>query len=179
MLRPLIGAYLAIPPNEVRFFYSPRGKPFREDHHGLRFNISHSGEVGVFAFTTGCELGIDVESIRKIPNLEGITRAFFSRQEIKDLASVEASLRTESYLACWTRKEAYVKATGEGITVPLDRFSVSITPGSPPRLLHVEGAPQEAARWSFHAVPLEPGYLAVAAVERTIRTVQHYLCPDR
>ena len=141
----------------------------------LQFNLAHSGGLALLAVTRSGAVGIDIERIRPLPDYDRIMRSFFSTAESEAILALPPADQLQAFFTCWTRKEAYLKATGDGITVPLDRFSVAIVPGSPPRLLHVEGAPQEEARWSFHNVPLEPGYLGVVALAGRIQTVQHCL----
>jgi 4'-phosphopantetheinyl transferase len=174
ILRSILGRYLRRAPEELTFDYGVRGKPILPGT-GLQFNLAHSDGLAILAVTRCGAVGIDIERIRPIPDYDRIMNSFFSTTEIRAISALPPADQPQAFFTCWTRKEAYLKATGEGIAVPLDRFSVSTLPGSPPRLLHVDGAPQEETRWSFHDIPLEPGYLGVAALEGTIRAVHHYL----
>lgn len=176
MLRVLIGAYTAIPPEEIRFCYTPRGKPLLAEEAGLHFNVSHSGDVALFGITTRCELGIDIEWIHDIPNLEGIADRFFSPEEATDLAAVENSLRIESFFACWTRKEAYIKATGEGLQTSLESFRVTLRPNEPARLVHIAGDTSEASMWSICHLSPAPGYVGALAFRDTRRIVRASSC---
>jgi 4'-phosphopantetheinyl transferase len=174
ILRSILGCYLGCAPNRLVFSYGLRGKPTLPGTT-LQFNLTHSDGLALLAVTRGGAVGIDIECIRPVPDYDHIMRSFFSTIEVEAILALPAADQLQAFFTCWTRKEAYVKATGDGITVPLDRFSVASTPGSPPRLLHVEGAPQEVTRWSFDDIPLEPCYLGVVALEGKIRAVQHCL----
>lgn len=164
-LRELLGRYLATPPALIRFAYNEFGKPVLwRDAGGLRFNVSHSHEAALYAFTLGREVGVDVELLRDdFASLE-IAERFFSEAEVRALASLPAELRTQAFFNCWTRKEAYIKALGEGLSHPLDRFTVSLKPGEPARLVSTVQDPREAGEWSI--VDLKPfgGYAAALAI---------------
>ena len=108
---------------------------------------------------------MDVEWIRPLDDLEGMADRFFSEGERTDLATLSGPALGVGFFTCWTRKEAYVKATGEGITVPLDRFRVSLLPGEPARLLHTLDDPSEAERWRLAEVPCGDGYVGALTVE--------------
>jgi 4'-phosphopantetheinyl transferase len=115
--------------------------------------------------TRGREVGVDLEYIRREPNLlEGVEQ-FFAPREIAKLRALPASLRYEAFFACWTRKEAYLKARGDGLSIPLDQFEVSLAPTEPAALLHTQWDAQEAQRWSLRELTPGPGYVAALAVE--------------
>ena len=168
ILRTIIGLYLGTEPSRLQFCYGPHGKPYLADKFGedtLRFNLAHSHELALYAFTRGREIGVDLEYIRYMPDAEQIAGSFFSARENAVLHALPTSQKQEAFLNCWTRKEAYIKAIGNGLTQPLDKFDVSMTPGEPARLLNVEGAPEEASRWSLKVLTPAPGYVAALAVE--------------
>jgi 4'-phosphopantetheinyl transferase len=173
ILRCILGRYLGQAPENLTFVYGLRGKPVLAGSP-LRFNLAHSGGVAVLAVTRLQELGIDVEHIREVPNWDGVTNSFFSSSEREAIQSVPPTDRLLAFFTCWTRKEAYVKATGDGIGVPLDLFDVSVIPGSQPRLLRVEDNPKETARWQFHALPLPADYIGVVCHEGPIEAVRHH-----
>jgi 4'-phosphopantetheinyl transferase len=167
-LRTILGRYLDIEPGRLQFRCGPHGKPYLTqelDHGALQFNLAHSNEVAVYAFTCGRQIGIDVEYIRPIPDVEQIAVRFFSAGENAALCALPESLRLETFFNCWTRKEAYIKAIGEGLSHPLDQFQVSLAPGEAARLLWVEGSPEKVGRWSLTALSPAPGYVAALAVE--------------
>lgn len=173
MLRTVLGGYLNLEPGKLTFAYGMRGKPGLPDQ-SLRFNLAHSGGLGVLAVTRHRELGIDIERIRPLENWAGVMNSFFSIAEQEAIRSLPETLGLSAFFTCWTRKEAYVKATGEGIGVPLDRFNVSVLPGSEPRLLHVEGNAAEASRWQFHNLPLPADYIGVVAHEGPVDAIKHF-----
>jgi 4'-phosphopantetheinyl transferase len=134
MLRELLGTYLLIAPTEIRLRYGIHGKPAVDAPTGgslLEFNLSHSNNIAVYAFSWGRELGIDVEQFRPDIARAEIARRYFSMREIAELNALPPELRTEGFFLCWTRKEAYIKAKGEGLHIPLDSFDVSLSPGQP------------------------------------------------
>jgi 4'-phosphopantetheinyl transferase len=174
ILRSILGRYLAQNPNSLTFAYGSRGKPVLSGT-SLQFNLAHSGGVAVIALANRSAVGIDIEQIRVVPRWEGVTNSFFSTVEREAIGSLPSIDRLYGFFTCWTRKEAYLKATGDGVGVPLDRFDVSVIPGSKPRLLRVEDAPEETKRWHFHALPLPTDYIGVVAHEGPIEAVRHYL----
>jgi len=165
-LRILIGRYLRKAPSAIQFGYGPRGKPFLvgEETVDLRFNVSHSHELALYAVTRGTEVGVDVEYSREDISAEKIARRFFSGREIAALDSLPPDQRPKAFLVCWTRKEAYIKARGEGLAVALDSFSVTIKPDEPPVIIAPDEA-QEASRWSVLALDPGPQYVAAVVVE--------------
>jgi 4'-phosphopantetheinyl transferase len=168
LLRALLGRYLAMEPSQLRFSYSLHGKPalaWDSGGDGLRFNVSHSHRLALFAISYGRELGIDVERIRAGVASEQTAERFFSPSEVAVLCSLPSHLRTTAFFHCWTRKEAYIKARGEGLSLHLDQFAVSLAPGEPPALLSTQQGPHEAWRWSLQELNPGPGYVAALAVE--------------
>ncbi len=166
LLRSLLGGYLSFPPEQLRFGYSPHGKPsLPGEWSELHFNLSHSHALALYAVTRGREVGIDLEYIRPELADEPIAERFFSAREAGALRSLPASLQPEGFFNCWTRKEAYIKARGEGLTISLDQFEVSLAPGEPAALLSVNSDPAEASRWSLRELAPGPGYVAAIAVE--------------
>ncbi len=164
-LRAILSEYLRTEASQLRFRYNPHGKPELLDSQGLRFNVSHSDGLALYAVSRNREIGIDLERIR--PELAGqdMAERFFSPWEVASLRSLPESMRADAFFACWTRKEAYLKAKGQGIALGLDQFDVSLTPGEPAALLSVVGHPEEAARWSLQELRPADGYMAAVAVE--------------
>ncbi|MFQ5794197.1 MAG: 4'-phosphopantetheinyl transferase family protein [Candidatus Bipolaricaulia bacterium] len=168
LLRAILGRYLNVEPSQPRFCYSPYGKPTLVTTSGkntLSFNVSHSYGLALYAVTHGRKIGIDLERIRADFACEQIAERFFSPQENVVLRALPASMKHEAFFTCWTRKEAYVKAKSEGLSLPLDQFDVSLAPGEPAALLSTNWDPQEASRWSLQALTPGPGYVAALAVE--------------
>lgn len=167
-LRAIIGRYLDVAPEYVRFSYGPYGKPALAVETGessLRFNLSHAGEVALCALTTGLEVGIDVELQREDFASLSTAEHFFSPGEIEALRALAPSELTAAFFNCWTRKEAYIKALGEGLSHPLHKFTVSLAPGEPAALLSAEDDPGEISRWTLREIPLGDGYVGAIAVE--------------
>jgi 4'-phosphopantetheinyl transferase len=168
VLRDMLGRYLELPPTEIRFSYGESGKPeLAPDLSGssLRFNLAHSRDVALYAFTLGREVGIDVEFVRSELATEEIAERFFSQREAAELRALPASEQPRAFFRCWTRKEAYIKARGRGFRIPLGSFEVSLASGEPARLLAVHDDPFEAARWSLCDIPAGLDYQAALAVE--------------
>lgn len=167
-LRTILGHYLGIKPGEVQFRYSPDGKPYLTggfESGGLRFNTAHSYELGLQAFTCEREIGIDLEYIRPVQDATEIATRFFSTYEKVVFRMLPGNQQLQAFHNCWTRKEAYLKATGDGLTRPLDQFGVSLAPGDPAKLLFVEGDPREPMRWSLQALAPAFGYVGAIAVQ--------------
>ncbi len=167
LLRVLLGRYLAQDPQHLRFTYGPHGKPALSTDTGgdiLRFNVSHSHGLALYAITRGRELGVDVERIRPAVAQETIAEHFFSPREVAALRALPLPLQATAFFACWSRKEAYIKAKGDGLALPLDQFDVSLAPGEPAALLRTAWDPQEAARWALQDLAPAPDYRAAVAV---------------
>jgi 4'-phosphopantetheinyl transferase len=163
-LRTILGRYLGTPPDSLRFCYNSHGKPALAGEPGsLRFNVSHSGDLALIAVARARAVGVDIERLR--PNMadEQLARRFFSPPEVASLLALAERDRQRGFFTCWTRKEAYIKARGEGLSIPLDQFQVSLAPGEPAALLSVQGG--GVARWSLHELRPGPGYIAALAVE--------------
>ncbi len=165
ILRVLIGRYVDISPDRLVFTPEPRGKPrltFPEAE--LKFNMAHSGKFAAYAFAVGCEIGIDIEKIRPLRDQEGIVRRFFSREECEDWLSLGFSKRAEAFFRCWTQKEAFIKAVGDGLARPLDSFRVSLRPEEPAGLIHVAGDTDASDKWSLKLFAPAEGYVSAVAV---------------
>ncbi|HEX7176360.1 MAG TPA: 4'-phosphopantetheinyl transferase superfamily protein [Pyrinomonadaceae bacterium] len=173
LLRAVLALYLRTEPARLRFTYGPHGKPaLAGDAAGgdaaaaLRFNLAHSHELALVAVARAREVGVDVEHVRPDFATAEVAERFFSRREAEALRALpEGRERVEAFYRCWTRKEAYIKAKGEGLSFPLSSFTVSLAPGEPAALLGCDTDAGETERWTL--VDLEPGadYFAAAAVE--------------
>jgi medium-chain acyl-[acyl-carrier-protein] hydrolase len=166
ILRTLLGRYLGRNPADLQFGYNPQGKPqLAGESAGLRFNLAHSHGLALVALCRGREIGVDLERIR--PEFAGdpVARRFFSPREVATLRALPAERRHEAFFVCWTRKEAYLKATGKGLTLPLDCFDVSLAPDEPAALLATRHDPDEVRRWSMKALIPARDYAGALAVE--------------
>jgi 4'-phosphopantetheinyl transferase len=163
LLRHVLAAYLDKAAAALRFDAGPHGKPrLRHPSVDLRFNLSHAGEQALIAVAVGREVGVDVEVERPIDELELATR-FFSATEIAALA--RATDRRGSFYRCWTRKESFIKALGQGLSFPLSGFAVSLEPDGEQLLLTCDEAPSQLARWTTRTVPVPSGYAAAVTAE--------------
>lgn len=168
LLRHLIGGYLNQDPASVRFYYNPYGKPALMGEGGpdrLTFNVSHAHGVLLYAFSRGRELGVDLERIRPEAARDRVAERFFSQKETKALRSLPEHAQAIGFFNCWTRKEAYIKARGEGLTIPLNQFDVSLVPGQPAVLLESRVDPADTHRWSLQSLNMGTQYIAALAVE--------------
>jgi 4'-phosphopantetheinyl transferase len=152
ILRDLLGKYAGRAPAEIEFEYGERGKPSlrANDHSNVQFNVSGSHGLALFGFALGRQLGIDVELIRPDFVAEKIAARYFAPREVEELRSLPPSQLAEGFFRGWTRKEAYIKARGEGMRISLNSFSISLTPGQPATLQC-----EDCERWSLYS--LEPG----------------------
>lgn len=161
-LRQLLGARLGVDPAAVALEVSAHGKPALGSVHrdsDLAFNLSHSGSLAVYAFTPRRAVGIDIEALRDIPDAERLAKRFFSAGENAAFGSVGAETRNLTFLACWTRKEAFVKAIGEGLTHPLSSFDVTIAPEGPARLTRIGTHVGDNLGWSMASFRPGEGYI--------------------
>jgi 4'-phosphopantetheinyl transferase len=172
ILRVLLARYLggACAARDVRFGYGPRGKPQLGEPgqraSGVRFNLAHSHEVAVYGFTRNREIGVDVEHARPLPDLDSIACRFFCAGEREALEAIPAGeARMAAFYRCWTRKEAFVKLLGDGLSYPLDRFRVSLEERGGSLLEWVEGVDDVGARWEVGAFEVARGYAGAFAVE--------------
>jgi 4'-phosphopantetheinyl transferase len=168
-LRRVLAAYGAGPAVDITFEYAAAGKPGLAPHRnpaGLEFNLAHSGQAAVIALARGCPVGVDVELVRPRPDLEGLARTVFSPEEMAEWLSLSECLRVPGFFAGWSRKEAFIKATGEGLSRPLESFSVSLTPGAAPRILRIDDDRDAGTRWTLHDLTRDDAYAAAVALPR-------------
>ena len=169
-LRSILSRYITIYPGHLRFYYNPYGKPFLAPEFSsylLNFNLSHSGSMALYAVTRNMEIGIDVERIRSDFEYEDIAKRFFSANEVDILSTIPTEKKLEAFYNCWTRKEAYIKAHGKGLSLPLDSFEVSFAPWQPPMVLLPGDEPQERSLWTLLDLKPGPGYVGALAVKGT------------
>ncbi len=168
-MRLLLAGYLSRCPNDVRFAYGNYGKPRLMDADNasdLRFNLSHSHGLALLAVTRGRDIGVDIERLRDMErDGEALAERFFSPREAARLRSLPPELRREAFFHCWTRKEAYIKAQGKGLSLPLDQFDVSLHPHEPAALLATQHDPQEVQRWSLQSLFPGEEYIGALAVQ--------------
>jgi 4'-phosphopantetheinyl transferase len=166
-LRTILAAFLRTEAPELTFCYAKNQKPFLGAAHagsGITFNVSHSGGIALYAFARRREIGVDVEQIRRDFDVESIAHRFFSISERQQLGALPESEKVEAFFRCWTRKEAYIKAIGEGLSLPLSQFDVSLEAMETDALLATRPDNSEAGQWSIREVSGGPGYSAALCV---------------
>jgi 4'-phosphopantetheinyl transferase len=167
VLRALLASYLESDPGRIGFTYGPFGKPaLADDQHRVRFNVSHAGPLVLIGITRMGEIGVDLERRTGGVDYLSIAQHYFSRTEIADLETLPADQQQDGFLNCWTRKEAFIKARGEGISLPLDRFAVSLRPDAAPAILWSSDGMADVGRWDIRAVDVDANHVAALAVER-------------
>ena len=162
-LRELLGERLGIPPESVAFEYGDHGKPSLATRHSgqdLRFNITYSEDLAVYAFARAIELGVDVERVRVMEDADRLADRSFSPHERRTYRSLSAEERPLGFVNCWTRKEAFVKATGKGLSLPLDSFDVTLSPREPAGILRVGNVSGAACGWRLHSFVPSQGFVA-------------------
>jgi 4'-phosphopantetheinyl transferase len=167
-LRKILSCYLGALPSDLRFCYGANGKPALTkafDGDKFKFNLSHSHGVALYAITLNRNIGVDIERIRTDFDCEQVAQQFFSPRENAILAKLANNIKHEAFFTCWTRKEAYIKANGQGISLPLEQIDVTLAPGEPAALLDTKWDSQEAQRWSLENIVTNHHYAAAVAVE--------------
>ncbi len=170
VLRDLLGHYLQIQPGKIGFVYNAFGKPDLGPESGsrLKFNLSHSAGLALIAIATASDVGVDLEYIRAQPDYADIARRFFSADEVDYLNALPSHLYAKAFFSCWTKKEACLKACGEGLAIPLNSFSVPLTTDAahtPVELSVASKGIVAARRWSLYTLRPAPGYAGALAVE--------------
>lgn len=165
ILRLLLSAYVGIRPKDVKFYYGVNGKPFLNMTSNINFNLSHSGQLLVLAFTRNKMIGVDIEHIESI-DIQNIATNFFSQMEYKMFESINELERLISFFKWWTRKESYIKAIGKGITQCLKEFDVTVLPDHEPKILNIRNDSMEADSWSLHDILIDPNYSCTVCIEK-------------
>jgi 4'-phosphopantetheinyl transferase len=177
ILRRLLADYTGLPPGAVTVVYGPQGKPALAASTRVRFNVSHSGDHALYAFTLDCDIGVDIEAVRPIPDLQQIARQFFCRAEESDLLALPPDQQQLAFSRCWTRKEAYVKAKGGGLSIPLDSFRVSLRPGEETRFLGLPPT-ESGVLWTLQNLQVFDGFAAAVAYPDTRRLLEIFPAKD-
>ena len=163
-LRDVLARYLHCEPRQLSFSTDNYGKPALADN-SLEFNIAHSGDFVLVAIARGRKVGVDVERMRQGISSLVIARQYFSKSEVTELEALPLEQKELAFFNCWTRKEAYIKAQGFGLSLPLESFDVSLTPNEPAILRATRPDPEEAARWSLQSLEMDARHAAAVAAE--------------
>jgi len=177
-LRHILGCFCRLPASSVRFDYAPLGKPslaLETTTLPVHFNVSHSRDLALIAMAFDRPLGVDLEALRPVPDGVTISSRYFTAVEAESIATAAPQERDLAFFLCWTRKEAFSKALGDGLSLALDRYHVACRPDEPARLLEVDGSTAEAAAWSVYDLRPAPGFVG-AVVMRAGR--RRLLCTD-
>ena len=180
-LRLLLSRYLDEAPEQLVFQRMEFGKPRLANgvaEKSVTFNVSHSGDLGLIAIASSNELGIDIEAHRERLEADKIARRYFSPGEVDTLFALPQEQWHDAFYDCWTRKEAYIKARGEGLSLGLNTFDVSLGPDEPPALLRAKDGPEELSRWSFFHIRPGTGYTGALAVEGQPNAIRLYDLED-
>ncbi len=176
-MRALLGGYLGMGAMEIQFVYGPQGKPaltpgIQTQACPLEFNAANSGDLAAYAFTLGCQIGVDIERHRELADLENIARRFFSPEEAAELLELPAAEKTSAFYHCWSRKEAYIKAVGGGLSIPLYSFRVTLRPSLPARFVSLGGSEEAARGWTLESFDPAPGYTGAIAYPDRARSIK-------
>lgn len=165
MLRTILGTCVEAEPASLEFAYGPHGKPCLERKERIGFNCSGSNDSALYAISTGPDIGVDLEHIRPLDDMVKIAERFFYPAEHRELLALPERDRTKAFFDCWTRKEAFVKAVGEGLSHALDRFQVTLQPGQPAAFISIDGVAGNETNWALYDVaPPSGDYSAALAV---------------
>lgn len=164
ILRYLLSRYLQVPAAAVSFQYSTYGKPSLTAETPLHFNVSHAGGYGLFGFTSGGSLGVDLEKTDESIEVKRLVSRFFSPDEAAEVLALPPDARPAAFFRTWTRKEAFIKAHGEGLALPLDQFAVTVPLDEPVEVRQIDWAPNQAGAWSLTSFMVQeelPGAMVV------------------
>ena len=176
ILRDLLYRYTGIEPGRIRFKYNLAGKPFLANEEAvpeIYFNLSHAGQLVLYAFSWGRQVGIDVECIRPMEEMDLVAERIFSPGEYDRFRKISEEDKLRAFYNCWTRKEAFIKAIGEGLSFPLSQFEVSFVPNDLAELVSVQGSREKASLWTMHDLKTRDGYAAALVVDGKDHSLSH------
>ncbi len=174
ILRILLGKYTDQNPTNIRFKYTSYGKPYIENKNNLKFNISHSGDKAVFGFNLNNEVGIDIEKLKGDFDVLELAQNFFSKTEIAALKQIPKDQLSRAFYRCWTRKEAFIKAKGSGLSFPLNKFAVSLDDDNQAALLKTKWDASEKSDWSLFSFVPDEQYIGAVATRNRKAFIEHY-----
>lgn len=174
VLRILSGHYLKKDPIDIVFNYGPYGKPYFQDENSLMFNISHSGSKAILGFGKVAAIGVDIENIKDNFDVLDIAGKFFSQSEIKSLAETSQEEQNRAFFRCWTRKESFIKAKGDGLSLPLDSFSVTLDDDIKARLIETKWNPSEKESWKILSFVPDNNYIGAVSVRGKVQKIKYW-----
>lgn len=163
-LRRLLGYYLDRSATSITFKYNEQSKPFINSETDLQFNISHSGTMILMGFVKNYDIGVDIEYNKQPIEIPQIARSFFSLREAEELLSLPDNEQQSAFYNCWTRKEAFIKAKGGGLSIPLDQFEVSLLPDEEPVLKVIRWDQDDVPNWRVRGFKIGKDYTGAAMV---------------
>lgn len=174
VLRSLLGAYLRTAPGQIKFQFGHHGKPYVNHPSQIKFNISHSGDTILLGFIQKHPIGIDVEYTKRKVDVKKIAKLFFAEEEVTSLFNLDQAYHTQAFYNCWTRKEAFIKAVGSGLSFPLDQFVVSLDSTKEAALIDTKWDKKEKDKWMLNAIEPEKDYIAAVSVKGNVSNIQYW-----
>lgn len=174
ILRTLLSKYLSLQPTDFTFNYGEQGKPTLRQFPQLQFNVSHSKSYAIFAFAKNEPIGVDLEYIDPSIDFEVIAPRFFTKNETTTLLDLPANRRPAVFFNCWTRKEAFIKAKGGGLSIPLDQFEVTLLENEQSELLSIDWEPEEVKLWSMFSFIPEKDMVGALAIKAKIKAIRYF-----
>lgn len=174
ILRTLLGAYLKMAPGQVKFQFCKYGKPYINHFSQLRFNISHSGDMILLGFVKKHIIGIDIEYTKREVDVKNIAELFFSEEETTSLFALDEAYQMQAFYNCWTRKEAFIKAVGSGLSFPLDQFVVSLDTTKKATLIETKWDKKEKDKWILNTITPGKDYIGAVSVKGNISNIQSW-----
>lgn len=165
ILKKLLGTYLKLAPQSLNFSYSAFGKPFLKEHPSLQFNLSHSNQMTLIAITLNYAVGIDIESMHRICDMDLIAQRYFSAREYEILKNLSNTEKTQTFYNGWTRKEAFLKAHGQGLSYSLDKVEVTMHPNETVKFLALHDAQENISEWSLYELAPLTQYASALVVK--------------
>jgi 4'-phosphopantetheinyl transferase len=172
ILRQLLSRYIDVEPQKIIFSYSEHGKPFVDQQYNLQFNVSHSHGIALYAFTREPSVGIDIEYKDRQCDIDSIVERYFSSNEVHIIKNLTGTEKVQAFFNGWARKEAFLKALGQGLSYPLANVEVTLIPDKPARFVALHDEQLNINDWCLHALELVPNYAAALVVKGNLQKVE-------
>jgi len=174
LLRTLLGQLLLVDPKKIVFEYSEFDKPFYSNTQKLEFNVSHSGNQIIIGLAKGLTIGVDIEKVKSDFDVIDLAENFFSKEEIKALSQTEESEKFQAFYRCWTRKESFIKAVGEGLSYPLDSFAVTMNDHENAKFIKIDNTQEAKRNWHLHSFIPAVGYIAAITTDGIPNKIEYF-----